>query len=175
MRIPEICAVHGRPYETYRQMANGLLAPHCTWDGSLHPDVFMDWLEKPGTSLVPTDKNSKVYIRVKNGEPNPGEERIVSMVTFELEAERIEAEHWLPANHPRVQAALERDGGWRGSDYTYAQLIPRGADCEDKFYFEHLSDEQRTRFLELLNAGRIALEYPGYFYRLPFFLTRASA
>jgi hypothetical protein len=42
---------------------------------------------------------------------------------------------------------------------------------ETKFYFQHLSEDQRKRFIELVNAGA-KLEYPGRFYRLPFFMAR---
>jgi hypothetical protein len=41
---------------------------------------------------------------------------------------------------------------------------------ETKLYFEHLSEEQGRRFVELLNAGRLKLDFPGHFYRLPFFV-----
>jgi hypothetical protein len=42
---------------------------------------------------------------------------------------------------------------------------------ETKFYFQHLSREQKIHFVELLNAKRIHLAYPGHFYVLPFFCT----
>lgn len=45
---------------------------------------------------------------------------------------------------------------------------------QTKFYFQHFSVEQQLRFIEMLNAGRIALGYPGYFYNLPFFCRRGS-
>lgn len=41
-----------------------------------------------------------------------------------------------------------------------------------KFYFEHLSDEQRRRFVELLNERKLKIGYPGHFYVLPFFIAR---
>jgi hypothetical protein len=40
---------------------------------------------------------------------------------------------------------------------------------QTKFYFQHLSPEQRVRFVELLNEGKVKVGYPGYFYNLPFF------
>lgn len=43
-----------------------------------------------------------------------------------------------------------------------------------KFYFEHMSVEQRKRFVELLDEKRIKLDVPGYFYVLPFFCTRGK-
>lgn len=45
---------------------------------------------------------------------------------------------------------------------------PRGS---AKFYFQHLNELERTRFVELLNARSLQIGYPGYFYRLPFFVT----
>ena len=58
-----------------------------------------------------------------------------------------------------------------------------------KFYFQHLSATQRAEFIKLYNersrrryndddrqftiegngAGKMAIGYPGYFYRVPFF------
>ena len=39
-----------------------------------------------------------------------------------------------------------------------------------KFYFQHLSEEQKNRFIELLNEKKMKIGVPGYFYRLPYFL-----
>lgn len=44
-----------------------------------------------------------------------------------------------------------------------------------KFYFEHLSRAERERFVQLLNEKKLQIGYPGYFYRLPFFVTPAPA
>lgn len=38
-----------------------------------------------------------------------------------------------------------------------------------KFYFQHLSPEQQGRFIELYNARKIKMGYPGHFYVSPFF------
>ena len=47
--------------------------------------------------------------------------------------------------------------------------------CRDtdhsKFYFQHLSEEQKNRFVELLNEKKLHLDHPGYFYQTPFFVT----
>ena len=39
-----------------------------------------------------------------------------------------------------------------------------------KFYFQHLSDEQKKRFIELLNEKKLKIGVPGHFYTLPFFM-----
>lgn len=44
-----------------------------------------------------------------------------------------------------------------------------------KFYFQHLSETQRTRFIELHNEGRLKIAYPGHFYTTPFFCKRVAS
>lgn len=41
-----------------------------------------------------------------------------------------------------------------------------------KFYFQHLDAEQRRRFIELLNDGKLNIGDPGHFYVTPFFAQR---
>ena len=41
-----------------------------------------------------------------------------------------------------------------------------------KFYFQHLSNDQMLRFIELLNDKKLKLNYPGHFYVTPFFISR---
>jgi hypothetical protein len=42
-----------------------------------------------------------------------------------------------------------------------------------KFYFQHLSEDQKKRFVELLNAKRIVFDAPGHFYVTPYFISRS--
>lgn len=39
-----------------------------------------------------------------------------------------------------------------------------------KFYFQHLTEAQQGRFIELLNEGKVKFGEPGHFYVLPFFV-----
>ena len=41
-----------------------------------------------------------------------------------------------------------------------------------KAYFQHFSQEQQKKFIEMLNEKKIKLGYPGYFYVLPFFIKK---
>ena len=41
------------------------LDKHCSYCGSLHPQVFLNLVEK-GAELIPTDKNYKAYIKFKD-------------------------------------------------------------------------------------------------------------
>lgn len=61
-----------------------------------------------------------------------------------------------------------RDAGCTGPD-NCSHWVTREA-SQTKFYFQHLSAAQRTRFVELLNQGKMHLGFPGYFYTLPFFI-----
>lgn len=45
---------------------------------------------------------------------------------------------------------------------------------QTKFYFQHLSKDQMVRFIELLNEGKLNLDYPGRFYVKPFFIQQRS-
>lgn len=40
---------------------------------------------------------------------------------------------------------------------------------ETKFYFQHLSQEQKVRFVELLNEKKLNIGMPGHFYVRPYF------
>jgi hypothetical protein len=46
--------------------------------------------------------------------------------------------------------------------------------AEHKFYFQHLTNDQMRRFVEMANAGQIAMGYPGHFYTLPFFIRQGT-
>jgi len=39
-----------------------------------------------------------------------------------------------------------------------------------KFYFQHFSEAQKRRFVELLNLKKLHFGYPGYLYTTPFFI-----
>jgi hypothetical protein len=43
---------------------------------------------------------------------------------------------------------------------------------QQKFYFQHLSVAQMTRFVALLNAKKLKLDVPGHFYVTPYFVVR---
>lgn len=40
----------------------------------------------------------------------------------------------------------------------------------DKFYYQHLSQEQRVEFFTFYKSGNINFAEPGYFYVLPYFI-----
>lgn len=111
---------------------------HCSFCGSLHPDVLMSRIEGATVELGPTDKNYKVYV------------------------------HAVPYSAHFLQS-YRMDGSLGGDDPAKWEWTTRSIP-ETKFYFSHLSEEQRQRFVELLNAGCLRIGIPGHFYRLPFFV-----
>lgn len=90
--------------------------------------------------------------------------------------------NWDGSLHPDVFMRLVEAGTVKltPTDKNYKVYI-EGSDPEDpeqpffqdKFYFEHLSVEQRVRFIELVNEqGVVNYAFPGYFYTTPFFAGR---
>ena len=61
----------------------------------------------------------------------------------------------------------------RDSYKAYVRGAPGGSPT-GKFYFQHLSEEGRIKFVDLLNSKKMKLATPGYFYTLPFFCRRAE-
>jgi hypothetical protein len=140
----------------------------CSFCGSLHPDRFME-LVREGWVVGPTDKSYKAYL----GKP----------LTDEDKAQRKQA--WLDAQHGIAKAIRElgaKDG--KTPEQIDADLEEHwatyeaplmGPGQEAKFYYQHLSAEQRAEFIELYNAKRMTVGYPGHFYRLPFFCVERAA
>lgn len=78
--------------------------------------------------------------------------------------------------HPDDFMAAIRDGAEIGpTDKSYKAYVEwDGSPSRGKFYYQHLSEEQRREFVALLNDGTMRVGYPGYFYVLPFFAKRAD-
>lgn len=60
------------------------------------------------------------------------------------------------------------------TDKSYKVYVDGPGLNHQKFYFQHLSPEQQTRFIELYNAHKLRLGVPGYFYQLPYFCSRVA-
>lgn len=172
MSTPEFCprAIEngGGPDSPFKAPFNGEMAwgddQTCSYCGSLHPDALMAALEAGTVTLTPTDKSYKVYV---DGMLNPraGLLRIVAVSNAKDSpgpgyVQFSEVEH----------GDVARRGGWRSisvGDWVLVDI--EGPTRHAKFYFQHLSDAQRKRFVELYNEKRLRLSAPGHFYVLPFF------
>jgi len=131
----------------------------CSYCGSLQPDELFRAIEE-GHEIGPTDKSYKAYVRVPN--PAAGEQVVVRReqgpafdpMTGKLRRDDLTDEE-------KERGSYEREV--MGSAPDIVQL---------KFYFQHLSTDQREKFVDLLNQGKINIGAPGYFYTLPYFCVR---
>lgn len=57
------------------------------------------------------------------------------------------------------------------TDKSYKVYV-KGDTVAIKFYFQHLSVEQRKRFVDLMNTKTLKIGAPGYFYSKPFFVAK---
>ena len=77
--------------------------------------------------------------------------------------------------------AIEAGTALDPTDKSYKLYIGKlGADGQEihaspagKFYFQHLSEAERRRFVELSNAGKLHMPH-GWFYVMPFFMRQAA-
>lgn len=53
------------------------------------------------------------------------------------------------------------------TDKNYKVYVKPG---HRKFYFQHLDEDGKRRFIDLLNEGNVVIGDPGYFYVRPFFI-----
>lgn len=78
-------------------------------------------------------------------------------------------------NPDELMERLERgDVTLTPTDKSYKVYVEGEGLQHAKFYFQHLSAEQRRRFIELHNEKKMRLGYPGYFYTRPFFCAPAD-
>lgn len=116
----------------------------CQFCGSLNPDTLMARLEAGDVLLGSTDKNYKVYVTSVPDSP-------LFKQTFR-------------------DCYKQGANDCNGPD-TCTHWVTRDTD-HTKFYFQHLSQEQRDRFIALYNEKRIKFEGDYGFYVLPFFCVR---
>lgn len=63
-----------------------------------------------------------------------------------------------------------RKGAELGPTDKNYKVYVSGAPHAGKFYFQHLSEEHKHEFIELLNGKKMNIGYPGRFYVTPFFI-----
>lgn len=71
--------------------------------------------------------------------------------------------------HPdRFMELLAEGAELEPTDKSYKAYITAPG-VQTKFYYQHLSPEQRAQFVERLNAKQVKISAPGHLYVLPFF------
>lgn len=66
-------------------------------------------------------------------------------------------------------SAIDTGGRLTPTDKNYKVYV-QVDEHEEKFYFQHLDEAQKMRFIILLNENKITFAAPGYFYNMPFFI-----
>ncbi|MEZ0089953.1 hypothetical protein [Streptacidiphilus sp. EB129] len=136
----------------------------CSYCGSLHPDRFME-LVREGWIVEPTDKSYKAYLGkpLTAGEKTERKEKWLARFTDDEIVAGAQARGETPEQH---RAGL--------AEFYDRDAHVNSAGMQAKFYFQHLSPEQRSEFIELHNSRRMAIGTPGYFYTRPFFTGPAA-
>lgn len=143
-----------------------IVGPSCSYCGSLHPDRFME-LIRNGWIVGPTDKSYKAYISRPLTEEEKADRKAKWLAGF-TDDEVVRGAQDRGETPEDFRAGL--------ADYYDRDLGRSGASGKEaKFYFQHLSPEQRTEFIELHNARSMRIGVPGYFYQPPFFTGRPTA
>ena len=73
--------------------------------------------------------------------------------------------------------AIEAGAEIGPTDKNYKVYVDGGPDDwnHGKFYFQHLDEPDKRRFIDLYNEGVMNLGYPGNFYTRPFFVSDPRA
>lgn len=146
------------------------MGPTCSYCGSISQDAFFAAIED-GAEIGPTDKSYKVYVEMAN--PDPDAMRVVAGSSGDENpgyGDYCKRERDLTPE----EADLAHRCGWgtlrdlATSDHWIC-FGPSGPVKHGKFYFQHLDDAGKDRFIELHNAKKIKIGYPGHFYTPPFF------
>lgn len=114
---------------------------HCSWDGSIHPDQFMDMV-RAGKEIGPTDKSYKFYVH----EPLSDEQKAASR------QHRIDR---------YVAGGMPEDAA---TEYVDKNPFHGEGEMLGKFYTHHLSEDQGYEFADLRADEKINWGYPGYAY-----------
>ena len=150
----------------YEEESGGLFKfdpPHeredgtCSYCGSISEAKFFECVEA-GCTIVPTDKNYKAYVDMPD--PRAGTLYVSSASSADD----------CPPGYIAAEPETMIASGWGSDTWKWMRLSPRGETKTDKFYFQHLSPEGRTKFVSMLNAQVVQLGHPGHFYVLPYFI-----
>jgi hypothetical protein len=60
------------------------------------------------------------------------------------------------------------------TDKSYKVYVTGAGHSHAKFYFQHLSDSGRDKFIDAVNAKRMKFGFPGHLYVMPFFCAPIS-
>lgn len=135
----------------------------CSYCGGLSPEEFFRAVEA-GALIEPTDKNYKAY--VVDDSPLAGQPCLIVTANFSHEGQ----EGWFQVTEENKDSLpMGPNGSPRGvrvGDWT--KIDPHPAKRHRKFYFQHLDEVGRQRFIQMHNDKRMNV-WGGGFYVTPYF------
>jgi hypothetical protein len=128
----------------------------CSYCGSMHPDELMALVEQ-GALITPTDESYKIYVEVPH-----------LMAGRDIQVGTVTGPTHDYLGKPMFENITPEE---KAAGYVHRQRIAKApAFKTEKFYFQHLSDEQKARFVELINTKVVMFAHPGHFYVIPYFM-----
>lgn len=154
------------------------ISPTCSYCGSISQEAFLAAVEA-GLEVTPTDKNYKMYVEIPNDTPDAL--RVVGGSNSK-ENPNFGTYCKLESDLTKEEFELAKSCGWmvekrkdEGRDKTnWICFGPAGAKRHGKFYFYHLDEEGKKRFIELYNNRTMNVGYPGHLYTKPYFVNVGS-
>lgn len=129
----------------------------CSYCGSLNPATFMARIEAGDILLGSTDKNYKVYVKNNGGERFRQTYRACPQ---DKEVVGVTGNKYFVSSCDKGPTACTH---W----------VTRETD-DAKFYFQHLDEAQKLRFIELLNEKKLKFKGGYGFYVMPYFIARST-
>lgn len=125
----------------------------CSYCGSMHPDTVMRRAEAGEIAFGPTDKGYKAYI-------------------YEAVSPELMTRYETQARAHGIGAMiLKEQGEAKFQEYWGREKKAVSGKHLGKFYFQHLSEGQRSHFIHLHNTRKMQIGFPGRFYVTPYFCT----
>lgn len=129
----------------------------CSHCGSLNPETLMARLEAGDVTLGSTDKSYKVYVENDGGS------------SFKQSYRDCPQDKEMTGINGNKYMVSSCDKGPDFCTHWITRETPG-----TKFYFQHLSGDQKKHFIQLFNDKRIKFQGGYGFYVLPFFISKSS-
>lgn len=147
-------------FKDFWHLSDGYRA--CSYCGSMHPDDLFAVIEGGG-HIAGTDKNYKIYVDAPS---RAAGNRVVSSSSRPFGKAFLLTEESLK-EHGLSMRDMRNYGG------EYVTVAPVGPTAHLKFYYQHLDEAGRQRFIALYNERKMNLDEYGL-YVAPYFASKVD-